>query len=147
MCRLYIYIYIYVYIYIFGVFFLEVAVGQNRFGIPFWGRCSKPILEPILVWIGMFTGARFGFWPMAKLFGVSMTLQKRGGSSHPDFGELPNLKGSWRLRVPLVLWLLEGKLEGTPPILGVTSRIQGTFDLIGDLAFCRSNSHQVSLGS
>ena len=32
--------------------------GQNRFGIPFWGFSvnSPPILEPILVGIGMFTG-------------------------------------------------------------------------------------------
>ena len=29
----------------------QVGVGQNRFGIPFWGRC-----EPIVVGIGMFTG-------------------------------------------------------------------------------------------
>ena len=34
-----------------------MAVGQNRYGIPFWGQVnSPPILEPILVGIWMFTG-------------------------------------------------------------------------------------------
>ena len=33
----------------------QVAVGQNRFGIPFWGS-APPILEPIFVGIEMFTG-------------------------------------------------------------------------------------------
>ena len=36
--------------------FLDGCGGQNRFGIPLWGFCAPPILEPSLVRIGMFTG-------------------------------------------------------------------------------------------
>ena len=34
----------------------HMAVGQNRFGIPFWLVGAPPILVGILVGIGMFTG-------------------------------------------------------------------------------------------
>ena len=34
--------------------------GQNRVGIPFWGIGAPPILEPILVGIGMLTGGTGG---------------------------------------------------------------------------------------
>ena len=40
-----------------------MAAGQNRFGIPFWGPGAPPILEPILVGIGMLGVRDFDPWP------------------------------------------------------------------------------------